>query len=56
MARDINITATCAHCGEILDTNEADYLEDVVDGDLDGTVLIVGTDHECFPKKEDDEE
>lgn len=48
MARDININAVCAHCGELLDTNEASR-DDVVGGtlDLQGIDLYVG-DHACF--------
>lgn len=46
--RDININAVCAHCGELLDTNEVDYHEEVVDGVIDGVELHVGTQHECF--------
>ena len=51
MARDINITASCAHCGEVLDTNEVS-MDSVIHGeiDLNDAPLIVGTQHECFEK------
>lgn len=49
-ARDMNISVTCAHCGEILDTNEA-VREDIgPSGELDLSDLEfhVGTSHKCF--------
>lgn len=57
MSRDININAVCAHCGELLDTNEANR-EDIDPGgvlDLSEIELHVGTAHECWqgPATED---
>lgn len=51
MARDINLIASCAHCGEVLDTNEL-TVQDILHGELDlsGVGLVVGTQHECFKK------
>lgn len=50
--RDMNINVSCAHCGELLDTNEASR-QDIDDGgQLDISLLEfhVGTMHECFAK------
>lgn len=49
MARDININAVCAHCDELLDTNEAEAQDIDPGGDLtSGTDLHVGTEHFCL--------
>lgn len=55
MARDININAVCAHCGELLDTNECSYAE-VEDGVLPAVDLIIGTEHECFIDRDGDDD
>jgi len=52
--RDININVSCAHCGELLDTNEA--TRDDIDGggvlDISDLEFHVGTQHECFESKD----
>jgi hypothetical protein len=49
--RDMNINVSCAHCGEILDTNEASRNDIDDSGELtSGLELHVGTQHECFDK------
>ena len=51
MSRDININAVCAHCGEMLDTNELTREDiDAITGELDLSeiFLLAGTEHECF--------
>jgi hypothetical protein len=56
--RDININAVCAHCGELLDTNELPREAiDESDGslDLEGLLLIVGTEHFCFKDLDEEE-
>jgi hypothetical protein len=52
--RDININASCAHCGELLDTNEATRNDIDAGGELDlsEVSLHVGTNHECFQGEE----
>ena len=48
--RDININVVCAHCGELLDTNEASR-DDIDDSGVLGISDLefhVGTLHECF--------
>ena len=50
MPRDINITASCAHCGEVLDTNEAAWPDIMPDGIIEDTELHCGHDHECFQR------
>lgn len=54
MPRDINIDVSCAHCGEILDTNELTRDDISSTGQLDISELEfhVGTQHECFKGKE----
>lgn len=53
--RDMNINVSCAHCGELLDTNEANRDDIDPSGELDMTELSfhVGTTHECFQEKEE---
>jgi hypothetical protein len=47
--RDLNINISCAHCGEVLDTNEASRNDITESGELDLNVeLHPGYSHECF--------
>jgi hypothetical protein len=50
--RDININVSCAHCGELLDTNEATRHDIDDHGQLDLSLMEfhVGRFHECFEK------
>lgn len=45
--RDMNISVTCAHCGEELDTNEASR-DEIVEGMLDAELEFHIGEHSCF--------
>lgn len=48
MGRDMNITLTCVHCGEVLDTNDAQASDIEPGGTLtEGLELHPGTLHFC---------